>query len=185
MNVVLLGPPGAGKGTQATKISQTFDLEHISTGDLFRREISNQSTLGTKAKSFMDRGELVPDEITVAMIRSEIAELSKGFLLDGFPRNVEQAKALSHMLRDEQIDIDYVVSLEVDQQHIIDRMMARGRSDDTPETIRTRLEVFSQQTAPVIEYYDQQLAVHHIDGNRSIDEVFASIQGVLTREGQV
>ncbi|MCB0326433.1 MAG: adenylate kinase [Bdellovibrionales bacterium] len=183
MNLILLGPPGAGKGTQAEKIASFFSLTHISTGELFRQEVSKKTSLGMQAKGFMDRGELVPDEIVLAMIQSVISESQNGFLLDGFPRNVEQAKALGTMLGSQNLRIDHVLSLEVPEDVIVERMVSRGRSDDHPDTIKNRLSVYREQTQPVKEFYAEQGLVHEVNGSQKVDTVFDSICQLLPKGG--
>ncbi|MCB0272922.1 MAG: adenylate kinase [Bdellovibrionales bacterium] len=180
MNIVLLGAPGAGKGTQAERISSQYHLKHISTGDLFRFEVSNKTELGQKASSYMDRGELVPDEIVVAMIQHHIPQ-NQGFLLDGFPRTIEQAKSLDQMLEKKDLRIDFVVCVDVPKNVLVERLLSRGRSDDNLETIENRLEVYQRQTKPLISFYQDKELLHSIDGSQTVENVFAQIEQTVGR----
>lgn len=185
LNIVLFGPPGSGKGTQAENIIGKYGLKHLSTGDLLRAEIAGQTDLGMKAKAIMDKGELVPDEVVVGMIEKRItAEKDpKGFIFDGFPRTVAQAKALDKMLASKKTSITLMINLDVDRQELINRLLKRGqrqgRSDDNLETIENRIRVYEDQTTPVINYYDQQGKAREIDGIGSIEEIFMRIVKVL------
>ena len=151
MIIVLFGPPGAGKGTQADLLKEKFELLHLSTGDILREEVSNQTDLGVLAKKFMDDGELVTDELIIEMIKNKIVsnKESKGFLLDGFPRTISQAEALDKMLQDNSLQIDRVVSIEVPDNDLIERLLLRGRRDDNRETISKRISVYNNQTFPI------------------------------------
>lgn len=155
MRLVLVGPPGAGKGTQAVRLAERLDVPHISTGDLFRANLTQQTPLGLAAKRYMDAGELVSDEVTVGMVRERLTEddATKGFILDGFPRNVAQADALSELLRSAGDQLDAVVALEVPEDVLVERLLSRGRADDTEEVIRRRQEIYRQETAPLLDYY--------------------------------
>jgi adenylate kinase len=159
VRLVLVGPPGAGKGTQAVRLAERLDVPHISTGDLFRANLTRQTPLGLAAKRYMDAGELVADEVTVAMVRERLAEddAIKGFILDGFPRTVAQADALGELLQVAGNALDAVVVLEVPEDVLVERLLSRGRADDTEEVIRRRLEVYREETAPLIEHYRDQL----------------------------
>ncbi len=182
MRVVLLGPPGAGKGTQAQIIAGELGVPAISTGDIFRANVSGRTELGRKAKTFMDAGDLVPDEITVAMVKDRLDEpdAKAGFLLDGFPRTVEQAERLRDSLSEQGLGLDRVLELVVDEEELVRRLSGRRmlvdgkmvqRDDDKPETVRHRLEVHREQTAPLSGWYDGQGLLTKIDAIGSIDEV--------------
>lgn len=159
MHLVLLGPPGAGKGTQAAILSEKLEVPHISTGDLFRANISQSTPLGLEAKSYMDAGKLVPTEVTVKMVKERLAEddAQKGFLLDGFPRTVEQGDALKEILDGLGEKLDAVVQFDVAEDVVVERMLARGRADDTEDVIRTRMGVYRDETAPLLEYYKDSI----------------------------
>ena len=204
MRIILLGAPGAGKGTQAVTVSKDLELAHIATGDLFRQEQASGSELGLLAKSYMEKGQLVPDEVTVKMLLGRIAkqDCAKGFLLDGFPRTLDQAKALDEALKPEGKDIDVVVYIKVSDDELIKRLSGRWicrdcqapfnvveappkeqgkcdhcggqlyqRSDDTEETARKRLEVYFNQTMPLIDYYTAANKLIEINGQQAIDAV--------------
>ncbi|WP_257182970.1 adenylate kinase [Corynebacterium cystitidis] len=173
MRLVLLGPPGAGKGTQAEILSKKLNVPHISTGDLFRANIGEGTPLGIEAKSYIDAGKLVPDDVTVRMVESRLAEpdAKNGFLLDGFPRNTAQAEVLEEMLEQNGTRLDGVLSFEIDEDVVVERMLARGRADDNEETIRTRLEEYREKTKPVTDYYGDKIIA--IDAEGDVDEVNA------------
>ncbi|STC69650.1 MULTISPECIES: adenylate kinase [Corynebacterium] len=173
MRLVLLGPPGAGKGTQAAILSEKLNVPHISTGDLFRANIGEGTPLGVEAKSYIDAGKLVPDEVTVRMVESRLAEedAANGFLLDGFPRNTAQAEILDEMLQKNGTKLDGVLSFEIDEDVVVERMLARGRADDNEETIRTRLEEYREKTKPVTDFYGDKIIA--IDAEGEVDEVNA------------
>ena len=182
MRVVLLGPPGAGKGTQAQIIAGRLGVPAISTGDIFRANVSGQTELGRKAKTYMDAGDLVPDEITVAMVRDRLdeADAAGGFLLDGFPRTIEQGERLRDSLAEIGHARDRVLELVVDEEELVRRLSGRRmlvagprvqRGDDKPETVRHRLEVYREQTAPLSGWYDDQGLLTKIDAIGSIEEV--------------
>lgn len=177
MNIILLGAPGSGKGTQSANLTKNHQLKHLSTGDMLRAEIAADSELGRKAKVIMASGELVSDDIIIAMIESRLDE--QGALFDGFPRTIAQSQALDRLLANKNSQIDYVIALDVDQEEIIQRMLARGRADDNEATIRNRLAVYNKQTKPLIDYYRSQGKLHHIDGNGDIDQITARIEAVL------
>jgi adenylate kinase len=158
VRLVLLGPPGAGKGTQAERLSGRLDVPHISTGDLFRAHLRERTALGLEAQKYMDAGELVPDDVTVAMVRERLtAGPDRGFLLDGFPRNVEQARSLAATLGTTGCTVDAVVEFVVPEPVLVQRLLGRGRTDDTEAVIRRRLEVYRQETAPLLHFYRDQL----------------------------
>ena len=182
MRVVLLGPPGAGKGTQAQIIAGRLGVQAISTGDIFRANVSGQTELGTRAKVYMDAGDLVPDEITVAMVSERLAEpdAKAGFLLDGFPRTIPQAEQLRSSLADMGTALDRVLELVVDEEELVRRLSSRRmlvdgewvqRSDDEPETVRHRLQVYREQTAPLSGFYDSEGLLSRIDAIGEVEEV--------------
>lgn len=183
--LLIVGPPGAGKGTQAARIAQALAIPAISTGDIFRANVSQQTELGVLAKSYMDKGEYVPDSVTNDMVRSRLAEsdTDSGFLLDGYPRTLEQVEALDGMLSAQDRALDAVLLLEVDYEAVIGRLVERGRlegrSDDTEDTIRRRIEVYAEQTAPLLELFERRGLLRKVDGMASIDEVTASLMAIL------
>ncbi len=190
LNVVLFGPPGSGKGTQAQKVSATQDLIHLSTGDILRSAIARKTPLGVLAKKYMDKGELVPDEDVQQMLANAVdrylAEGAKGFVFDGFPRNIAQAKFLDRMLAERGSEVHCLIVLEVPHDELVKRILARkqreGRSDDTMEVIENRLAVYNRQTFPVIEYYKEQGKFYPVDGIGSIDEVNNRICEILSKK---
>ncbi|WP_425432347.1 adenylate kinase [Geodermatophilus amargosae] len=192
---MLLGPPGAGKGTQAQVIAGQLGVPAISTGDIFRANVSGQTELGLKAKVYMDAGDLVPDEITVAMVKDRLAEpdAEGGFLLDGFPRTIPQAEQLRGSLEELGQRLDRVVELVVDEEELVRRLSGRRmlvdgewvqRDDDKPETVRRRLEVYREQTAPLSGFYDGEGLLSRIDAIGSVDEVTARVMTALGRSPQ-
>ena len=215
MRLILLGPPGAGKGTQAVNIVKKYNIPHISTGDMFRKNIKEGTELGRKAKEYMDKGLLVPDELTVAIVKDRLSEkdCQEGFLLDGFPRTVNQADALDTELKNLNYELDYVVNIDVEKEVLIDRAVGRRvckdcgatyhikfnpsknenicdvcggeliqRKDDTIETVAKRIEVYLEQTEPLIDYYTNKGILINIDGKQDIDKVFEDIVVSLGRE---
>lgn len=212
MKIVLLGPPGSGKGTQAKFIVEKFGIPHISTGDIFRKNIKEQTPLGVKAKSFMDKGQLVPDELTIEIVEDRLKEkdCEQGFMLDGFPRTVAQAEALAKFLDSEGTNLDHVININVADKALIDRLTGRRvcpscgasfhvvfnppkvegvcdycsaeiiqRADDNVETVSSRLEVYGDQTKPLIDYYESKGTLRSINGEQDIDKVFADILSAL------
>jgi adenylate kinase len=184
MNIILFGPPGAGKGTQAEKIVSHFDIPHLSTGDIFRSNIKNETPLGKKVKSILDSGQLVPDETVVELVADELAKenYKSGVILDGFPRTVTQAEALDQFFADHGKKVDAFVTLSVPEEELINRILSRGegRTDDTPEKIKTRLQVYRDETEPVLNYYEKQGVVQKIDGVGSIEDIFKRIKEALS-----
>lgn len=180
MRLVLVGPPGAGKGTQAVLLSEKLGIPHISTGDLFRANIGEGTELGLEAKSYMDAGNLVPTEITNRMVgaRLDDADAQNGFLLDGFPRSVEQADALKEMLAKRGVKLDAVIEFQVDEDTVVERMLARGRADDTEDVIRNRMSVYRRETEPLIDYYkDILLPINAVGTVEEIhDRTMAALQ---------
>lgn len=212
MKIIMLGAPGAGKGTQAKQIAEQYNIPHISTGDIFRANIKNGTELGKKAKEYMDQGLLVPDELVVDLLvdRLEKDDCRKGFVLDGFPRTIPQAKALDAALAAKDMKIDFALDIEVPDEHIVDRMSGRRsckecgaifhvkynppktegacdicsgelilRDDDKEETVKKRLNVYHEQTSPLISHYKDAGSLHVIDGTRHIDVVFDEIKSIL------
>lgn len=212
MKIVFMGPPGAGKGTQAEKIIENYQIPHISTGDMFRKAIKDQTELGMEAKRYMDQGALVPDHVTIGIVKDRLSEsdCKSGFLLDGFPRTVDQAKALDEILTSLDSKIDYVINIDVDLDILKERLTGRRicrscgatyhmifnppavagtcdkcggelyqRKDDNEETVGNRLDVYVSQTKPLLDYYSLAGNLVNINGQQSIDLVFAEIQDVL------
>ena len=179
MRLVILGPPGAGKGTQAELLSEALGIPHISTGDLFRANISQGTPIGLEAKKYLDAGNLVPPEITVNMVRERLVEPDavKGFILDGFPRSVEQAEALTGILADANVELDGVLSFVVDEDAVVERMLARGRADDTEDVIRNRMKVYADETAPLLTHYAGSIT--EIDGMGEVADVHTQVLGKL------
>ncbi|WP_206459855.1 adenylate kinase [Anaerovorax sp. IOR16] len=212
MNLVLLGPPGAGKGTQATKIAEKYNIPHISTGDIFRKNVKEGTPLGKKAQEYMSKGELVPDDLVIELVEDRLTEddCKGGFLLDGFPRTVYQAEKFDVYLKEKNSAIDKVLDIDVEKDILIDRMIGRRvckncgatyhvknmppkkegicdvcggeiyqRADDTLETVSNRLQVYLEQTSPLIDYYEKAGNIAHINGAGALDKVFSEIVEVL------
>lgn len=179
LHLVMVGPPGAGKGTQAKQLSEHFQIPHISTGAMLREHIGRETELGLSAKRYVDSGELVPNEIIVAMLEQRLAEEKGGFILDGFPRSVEQAEILDNIMSSLSCKIDAAVCIQVPAEVVIERLVKRGREDDTPEIIRRRLEIYDEETAPVIDFYDKSRRLLKVDGTGSIEEVHNRIIGAV------
>ena len=178
MNIILLGAPGSGKGTQSARLIERRDLQHLATGDILRAEIAAGSDLGGQAQKIMDAGELVCDQIVIAMIAKRLDD--GGALFDGFPRTITQAEALDELLGVKGERIDYAILLEVTDEEIVKRMRARGRDDDREETIRRRLDVFARQTRPLIQYYEKQGTLRRIDGSGEVEAVTARIDRAIS-----
>ncbi len=212
MKIIMLGAPGAGKGTQAKMLADKYDIPHISTGDIFRANIKNGTELGTKAKEYMDKGLLVPDELTCDLVVDRIKQddCAKGYILDGFPRTIPQAECLDNVLNAMNDKIDYAVNVDVPDENIIKRMSGRRacvgcgatyhivynptkeegicdrcgkelilRDDDKPETVENRLNVYHEQTQPLIDYYNNKGVLQEVDGTKDMQEVFDAIVAVL------
>jgi adenylate kinase len=187
VNLLIFGPQGAGKGTQAARIAAEYGIPHVSTGDMLREAVARQTELGRQAKPIMERGDLVPDELMVALIRERLGEpdAAEGFVLDGFPRTLAQAEALDAMLREIGRDLDAVLVLEASDAVVRERMLKRaeleGRADDTPEAIDRRLANYHAQTAPLVEWYRSRDKVAPVDGTPPVEEVWEQICNVLER----
>jgi adenylate kinase len=176
-----LGPPGAGKGTQAQTLAQHRNIPHISTGEILRGAMQERSPLGTKAKSYVDGGELVPDQLILDMVEERLSQpdTQLGWILDGFPRNVMQAGFLDELLQKIAQSSVRVINLEVPDQVLIERLLDRGRQDDTQEVIRRRLEVYREQTAPLIDFYRDRQQLLSVNGNQSLEEVTAELEKTI------
>ena len=212
MKIIMLGAPGAGKGTQAKRIAEKYGIPHISTGDIFRANIKNQTELGMKAKSYMDQGALVPDELTLELIMDRFTndDCKNGYVLDGFPRTIPQAEALTAALADKQDAVDYAINVDVPDEAIVSRMSGRRaclacggtyhikfnptkvegicdacggelvlRNDDKPETVQKRLDVYHEQTQPLIDYYQTQNILKEVDGTLPMEDVFQALIAIL------
>jgi adenylate kinase len=177
--LLFLGPPGAGKGTQAQRLAETQELLHLSTGDLLRAEVAAGSELGKEAEAVMARGELVSDALVLAIVRSRLQGHSGGWLLDGFPRNVAQADALAQLLDELGQQIELVVLMELDDAVLVQRLLSRGRADDNEDVIRHRLEVYRQQTEPLIAYYRERNLLAPVEAAGTVDEIGERIAALL------
>jgi len=190
MHLVLMGPPGAGKGTQAQIVAVRLNVPHISTGDIFRSNVSSGTPLGLQAKHFMDAGEYVPDDVTNAMVRDRLGEpdCSSGFLLDGYPRTLDQVGELDDILTSLDKRLDRVVELTVDREEVVQRLVRRaldsGRSDDTEEVIRRRMDVYQEQTSPLLQVYAGRGLLVSVDGTGAVEEVTARILDAVELPGE-
>ena len=180
--LIFLGPPGSGKGTQAQKLSAKFNIPHISTGEMLRQAITNQTSLGQEAQSYVDKGELVPDKLLLGLIQERLnqQDAQKGWILDGFPRNIFQAEFLDTLLKKLSKFSEQSVNLEVPDEVIVERLLLRGRKDDSEKTIRRRLEVYREKTQLVLDYYRQNKRLVSIDGNLKPDRVAIILKNTLT-----
>ncbi|MBW4634305.1 MAG: adenylate kinase [Iphinoe sp. HA4291-MV1] len=179
--VIFLGPPGAGKGTQAKTLADDLNIPHISTGDILRQALSDQTPLGVKAQSYMDKGELVPDKLMEEMVQERLSQVDtkSGWILDGFPRTVNQAVFLEELLRKLNQHDEKVVNLEVPDEIVVTRLLERGRKDDSKEVILRRLEVYRSQTAPLIDFYSSRHNLLSVNGNQSLEEVTVELKKVI------
>lgn len=183
MQLIFLGPPGAGKGTQALLLAEFLQVPHISTGDILRAAVAAQTPLGIQAQSYMDRGELVPDQLLLDLVEERLAQpdTEKGWILDGFPRTVPQATFLGEHLAQKSQGVPVrVLNLDVPDEVIVTRLLARGRADDAEETIRRRLQVYREQTAPLIDYYSDRDQLISINGHQSMESVTADLKSALS-----
>ena len=180
MNIILFGPPGSGKGTQAINICETLRVPHLSTGDMLREAVTSGSDVGKKAKEIMENGGLVSDEIVLSIVKERIAleDCANGFVLDGFPRTINQAIGLDSLLENNQ-KIEYVLRIKVDEESIIKRLIDRGRSDDKPEVIKNRFKSYNSLTQPLIPFYEDREILFNINGMQDIEKVFDDIKKVI------
>lgn len=187
MRLLIMGPQGVGKGTQAAKLAEHFGIPTISTGDIFRYNIKNETELGKQALAFINKGQLVPDELTNSIVKDRLAQddVKNGWILDGYPRNASQVEALDTMLAELETPLDAVVALDADRDVLMERMMKRaeieGRADDTPEAIATRLDVYAKETAPLLDIYSERGQLVSINGVGEIDAIQANIIAELTK----
>lgn len=180
MRIVFIGPPGAGKGTQAERMIDRYELAHLSTGDMLRAARDAQTEVGREAEKYMSAGELVPDDVIIAIIADRLGDPDcGGYLLDGFPRTIGQAEALDKMLADKQTPLDVVLELQVPEEELFSRLAGRGRADDKPEVIRQRLVAYRQQTEPLLDYYGKAGLLKSVDGLGSVDDIFDRIKIAL------
>lgn len=186
MRIIIFGPPGAGKGTQANLISEEYNIPHLSTGEIFRSAIKNETPLGKEVKAILDSGDLVPDEKVVGLVKEELKDdkYDDGYILDGFPRTVPQAEAYDDLLDKKGKTLDAFLQLEVPENELVDRILSRGegRSDDSPEKVKTRLAVYREETQPVLNHYKTQGLVETINGVGSIEEIFNRIKNTLNNK---
>ncbi len=181
IRLILIGPPGSGKGTQAAVIANCYHLSHISTGEVLRAAVSQGTDLGLKAKQYMDRGDLVPDELIFGIVRDRLSseDARDGWLLDGFPRNAEQARYFETMLKEINQSCDQVVNFQVSDDSIVHRLFERGRQDDQEDIVRHRLQVYYDQTAPLVDFYAKRKKLVSVDGDRPIEQVTASLKEII------
>jgi len=181
MKMIFIGPPGAGKGTQAERIVEHYRVAHLSTGDMLRAARDAKTQIGLEADKYMSTGQLVPDSVVIGIIaeRLKMSDCQKGFLLDGFPRTIAQAEALDKMLAENNMPLDVVLELTVPEEELFNRLAGRGRADDNPDAIRQRLVSYSNQTMPLLDYYLKQNLLKSIDGLGTIDEIFNRVTGIL------
>ncbi|MEY3221279.1 MAG: hypothetical protein RLZZ203_135 [Cyanobacteriota bacterium] len=179
--LIFLGPPGAGKGTQAKNLAEFLHIPHISTGDILRQAIQDQTNLGMQAQSFMDKGELVPDKLVEDMVEERLKQpdAQTGWILDGFPRKVTQAKFLGELLINLREGGEKVINLDAPDAVVINRLLGRGRKDDSEEVIRRRLEIYRDETAPLINYYSDRQQLLTVNGNQSQEEVFSDLKNII------
>ncbi|MDO4551403.1 MAG: adenylate kinase [Planctomycetia bacterium] len=183
MRLVFIGPPGAGKGTQAERLIAKYHPAHLSTGDMLRAARDAKTEIGLKADEYMSAGALVPDEVIISIIEERLTadDCAEGFLLDGFPRTIAQAEALDEMLTKKNTPLDLVLELRVPEEELFKRLAGRGRADDTPEAIRNRLTSYANQTSPLLDYYSKKGLLQTINGLGTIDEIFTRMEGILDK----
>jgi len=183
MRIIFIGPPGVGKGTQSKRLVEYLQIPHLSSGDMLRQAVEDQTEIGRAAKEYLSDGRLVPDDLVVEIIRSRLTEpdCARGCLLDGFPRTAGQAEALSETLNGTGRPLDAVIALRVDSDELVRRLAGRGRQDDKPETVRARLKVYQDRTEPLLDYYDRQGLLVNIDGTGTPDEVFGRLRSALEK----
>jgi adenylate kinase len=183
MKIILFGPPGAGKGTQASLIQKQYDIPHLSTGNIFREAIKNETGLGKKVKKILDAGDLVPDQVVVDLVAEELEKdkYARGYILDGFPRTVAQAESFDRLLKGKNQNLDAFIFLNVPEEELVKRILSRGegRSDDTEEGVKKRLAVYEKETKPVKEYYDENDIVFEVDGTGTVERIFSRIRNLL------
>tara|TARA_Y100001968_G_scaffold243336_1_gene227179 strand:+ start:565 stop:1116 length:552 start_codon:yes stop_codon:yes gene_type:complete len=177
--LLFLGPPGAGKGTQAKLFCKKYEIDHLSTGDLLRDEVSSGSVLGLKAAEIMNQGELVSDELVLSIVEGRLVNIDQGWLIDGFPRNINQANSLKKLLEKINQPLEAVILIKIADNHLIKRLLARGREDDNEEVITNRLKIYREKTSPLIDMYSKQGILEQIEGNDDIDVVFSCIEKAL------
>tara|TARA_B100000609_G_C16918592_1_gene283141 strand:+ start:47 stop:598 length:552 start_codon:yes stop_codon:yes gene_type:complete len=175
-NILFLGPPGAGKGTQASLISNSFSLLHLSTGELLRNEVKLGSNLGLKVEEIINSGELVSDELVLEIVKKNLNGNQNGWILDGYPRNLSQANSLNDVLKELNQPLEMVIYLDVDEEVLVERLLKRGRSDDNESTIRKRLKIYNDTTQPLIGYYKKQNILEYIEGNRNLNQISNDIK---------
>ncbi|MGI6074223.1 MAG: adenylate kinase [Fermentimonas sp.] len=187
INIIIFGAPGSGKGTQGVKIAEKYGLEHVSTGDMLRKEVKSNSEVGKKLDSFMSKGQLIPDALMIEMLENMISNKTdaKGFIFDGFPRTLAQGKALDEMLQKHGEKVSVVLSLEVEEEELVNRILKRGeisgRADDNKETVAARLKVYHENTEPLKTFYADQFKLVRIHGEGDIEDIFSSIVDVIDR----
>ena len=186
LNIILFGPPGSGKGTQANFLAETYNLHHLSTGDLFRYNIGNKTPLGIEAQAYMDQGKLVPDDVTIAMLKDTVLQHNEvaGFIFDGFPRTTAQTEALELFMTSQGEKIDALVMLEVTEEEIVSRLLERGKTsgrvdDQNEETIRKRIAVYREETQPVYDFYERKDCAYQVNGLGTIEEITARLKSVF------
>ncbi|MDR2762337.1 MAG: adenylate kinase [Planctomycetaceae bacterium] len=183
MRIIFIGPPGAGKGTQAGKIVDSYKLAHLSTGDMLRAATAAKTEIGLLAEKFMLNGQFVPDDVIIGIISERLnsSDCKSGFLLDGFPRTLPQAAALDELLQKNKTPLNIVLELKVPDDELLRRLAERGRADDKPDVIKNRLKVYNEQTAPLLQYYEKQSLLKSIDGQGNINEIFNRIKETLDK----
>lgn len=180
MNIIILGAPGAGKSIQSKLISTTYSIPHISIGDILRQNVIDNTDIGIIVRSYLEKGDLVPDNIPIAIITDRLSRTDNGFVLDGFPRNITEVYALDIILDEFDLKLDIVIHIDVDDEELIRRLLARKRLDDRPETIINRFIIYKRETEPVIDYYRNKGILRTVDGRKSIEQIFEDIQKLIS-----